>query len=462
MNHFQENLCVDDPAITEISNQITGKVIKAQVAIGNDFAAVEQLRMKLAEAKANNHKLFSCPVCWVPVFIACRRNGDVKRFFFKHYHEDGNCPAVTRDHLPKDVIDARKYNGAKESNDHINMKDWLAISLSYDPDFSNVEKEPRWQSGDDKAKWRQPDVRALWRGQIPVVFEVQLSTTYLHVIAERRVFYQKEGGLLCWVFKAFDAEVGRLTQDDIFFNNNQNLFLVSEATVKASKEAKALTLDCRWSKPSLDNGIIVDQWDGKLAQFNELTLEQVKQRVFFYDYERTVESLKAQPDIALRTQFEQFWLSYTVNNSNASQWPAIRQKFISKNIKLATYISENKNLPYFLDTLYSAKHGKPIGWGYADLVKIAHHLYDKHPTLLWAYRSALSAFKRHAQISQEDSTQNWRNKVKSYKQSVVDGEAKYLPDRTYDDLIVFLFPEISSQLQKNPIEVFQQELNQHK
>lgn len=456
MNYFSENLCVEDPAIAEVSNDETGKVIKAQDAIGSDFAALEQLRMKLAEAKANKRKLFSCPVCWVPVYIACRRNGDIKRFFFKHYHEDGNCPAVTRDHLPKDVIDARKYNGAKESIAHINMKDWLARSLSYDPNFSKVEIEPRWQAGDDKAKWRQPDVRALWRGQIPVVFEVQLSTTYLHVIAERRVFYQKEGGLLCWIFKTFDAEAGRLTQDDIFFNNNQNLFLVSEATMKASKVAQALTLDCKWSKPLLANGAIVDQWDGKLVQFNELTLEQEKQRVYYYDYESTVQSLKEQPDIELRSEFEEFWLSFTDNNSNVSQWPGIRQKLISKNIRLETYISENKNLQYILDTIYSAKHGKPIGWGFADLVKIAHHIYTVHPKLLWAYRSALSVYKRHEQIIKEDTTENWRNKAKQFKKSIVDGDEKYLPDRTYDRLLTFLFPEVAAELLQDPVKAFQQ------
>ncbi len=459
MTSFPVNLCVEDPAIAEVHIEETGEVITAQNAIGSDYSTADQLRMKIGEATAKNRKLLSCPLCWVAVHLCCRRNGDEKKFYFKHYHEDGNCPAITRGSLTKEIINARKYNGAKESIAHINMKEWLARSLSYDPDFSNIEIEQRWRSGEDKAKWRQPDVRALWKGQIPVAFEVQLSTTYLHVIAERRVFYQKQGGLLCWIFKRFDAEAGRLTQDDIFFNNNQNLFLVSEATMKASKENQALIIDCKWSNPSLVNETIVDQWDERLTPFKELTLELDNQRVYFFDYDQAIKALKKeQPNIALRSEFEAFWLSFAKNNANISQWPIIRQKLIDKNIKLATYLSDNKNLQHLLDTLYSAKHGEPIGWGHADLVKVAHHIYDKHPTLLWAYRSALSVYKRHSQITQEDTTRKWRNKVMGYKQSVVNGEAKYLPDRTYDDLLVLLFPEITSEILKDPLEVFQAEI----
>ena len=60
-----------------------------------------------------------------------------------------------------------------------------------------------------------------------MVFEIQLSTTYVNVIAERRDFYLNEGGMLLWIFYNFDAGERRLTQDDVFFNNNRNAFVVS-------------------------------------------------------------------------------------------------------------------------------------------------------------------------------------------------------------------------------------------
>jgi len=97
-------------------------------------------------------------------------------------------------------------------------------------------------------KWRQPDVSALYHGQ-RVAFEVQLSTTFLDVIALRRLFYLKEGGLLFWVFAKFEEFSRRLTMDDVFFNNNQNAFLVSGLTRDASFAAGDFLLDCVWAIP---------------------------------------------------------------------------------------------------------------------------------------------------------------------------------------------------------------------
>ena len=63
-------------------------------------------------------------------------------------------------------------------------------------DFSDVVVEGRW-TGAFSGEWRRPDVRAVFEG-IPVAFEIQLSTTYINVIAQRREFYRREGGLLFW------------------------------------------------------------------------------------------------------------------------------------------------------------------------------------------------------------------------------------------------------------------------
>lgn len=447
------NLCVDEPAIDEVLDYATGKIITAQEAIGADFAKLESLRMQLAEAKVKGQKVYCCPICWVPLYLACRRTGDIKRFFFKHYHEDGNCPAVTRDHPPMHIIDAMKYNGAKESISHINMKDWLARSLSFDPNFSDIQIEERWRSGEDKGKWRKPDVRALWRGSIPVVFEIQLSTTYLHVIAERRVFYQSEGAMLCWVFKGFDANVGRLTQDDIFYNNNQNLFLVSEQTMHASKEAKALMMECRWSQPEMSRDSIIYHWGARLAGFSELTLDHKRQRVFLYDCEGEEAKLKLELPIGrLRNDFEGFWITYKPGQYDEDLWKDLRARFSDLGIQLSTYPSELQNL---LDTLYSAKHGKLVGWGFSTLVELAHHVETKYKGYLWAFRLALNAFNRHEQIKIEDRTGRWRQKVKLYIESMKSGEVIYNPDRRFDDLVSFLFPEIAADLIKVPAEVLQ-------
>src|ERR1039458_9842236 len=106
------------------------------------------------------------------------------------------------------------------------MKMWVAQCLEADPRFSNVRVEATWR-GRLTGEYRRPDVRATLDSR-DVAFEIQLSTTHLNVIAERRYFYLCEGGLLFWIFRAFDADSRRLTHDDVFFNNNRNAFVVNK------------------------------------------------------------------------------------------------------------------------------------------------------------------------------------------------------------------------------------------
>lgn len=91
------------------------------------------------------------------------------------------------------------------------MKEWIREGLARDSEFSDVVVEGNW-TGALTGERRRPDVRAMYRG-LPIVFEVQLSSTYLNVIAERRVFYLQEGALLVWVFAEFDDQMRKLTQD---------------------------------------------------------------------------------------------------------------------------------------------------------------------------------------------------------------------------------------------------------
>lgn len=84
-------------------------------------------------------------------------------------------------------IAAMKYNGAKESLLHRQMKLWLVESLYASGQFTDIRQEKRWQ-GTITSEWRKPDVRAVFGGT-PIAFEIQLSTTFLDVIVERRRFY---------------------------------------------------------------------------------------------------------------------------------------------------------------------------------------------------------------------------------------------------------------------------------
>mgnify|MGYP000984621746 CR=1 FL=1 len=418
----------------------SGDLVPAHAAIGTDYGKAMALRMSLRQSISEGSPLHTCPICGVPVYLVSLK--EKRRFFFRHDLEDGRCPARTRGELSEKEINARKYNGAKESWAHIRMKEIIAESLRCDPRFSEVKVESTLKS-QDRAAWRKPDVQAFYDG-IPVAFEIQLSTTFLRVIAERRAFYLREGGLLVWIFKSFEEDRARLTQEDIFYNNNRNLFLASEETLRASREAGSLILDCRWAEPFLNLGKVETRWNDRLTAFNELAIEREKQRVFLYNYDREAEALQdASGDHALRMAFEEFWLSHEPYEAyDKDTWAWLRARFRERGLILPVEPDNGGGPRLLLNAIYSAKVGRPVGWRFRKLIEVAHRIAGGHKDLLRAFRNALQVYGRGEQLLSEDKEGKWRKKVKGYLALLASNNEKYEPEMRFDALVDFLFPEL--------------------
>ena len=440
MLESETSLAVQDPEIAEVLNLETGDLIAAHEAIGSDFGTTMNLRMALSQSIAEGAPLYACPICGVPVYLVSRK--EERKFFFRHCLEDGRCPAHTRGDMSEQEINARKYNGAKESQAHIRMKEIIAESLRCDPRFSEVKVETVLK-GQDRAAWRRPDVQAIYGG-IPIAFEIQLSTTFLRVIAERRAFYQKEGGLLVWIFKTFDADKARLTQEDIFYSNNRNLFLASEGTLKASKEAGSLILDCRWAEPFIEDGKIETRWDGRLVDFGEMEVDRERQRIFLYDYDQAAQALLPESeDHRLRMEFEAFWLSRKTGDPyDEDAWERLRDRFKKRGFFLPSEPNRGGGPGHLLNALYTAREGQPVGWRFRKLIEVAHRIAGGHNDLLRAFRNALSVYGRAAQIRREDREGKWRKKAEEYKPLLAANSPEYEPDSRFDALADFLFPEL--------------------
>lgn len=448
VNQQTTSLVVAAPEIAEVLDLETGEIRAVEDVIGVDYEKALQLRLALKQGIAAGAPLLACPLCIVPVHMVSLAHE--RKFYLRHEIEDGRCPVRTKGGLSEERILAMKYDGARESAAHIRMKEIIAESLRGDPNFSDVEIERVWK-GEESNTHRKPDVRAVWKGFLPVAFEVQLSTTFLRVIAERREFYLRNGGLLFWVFNHFDMGDARLTQEDVFYNNNRNAFVANEDTLLASTAAGSLVLECAWSEPLFEDGQILWSQKRQHVRFSELILEQDHQRAFFFDADAARERCEAlTKDWPLRRDFRMYWIARNGAHNDA-QWLDLRRRFSDRNIELPRWPDDGHGLVALLDTLYSAAEGRPIGWRYADLVKIAYHVFDKHKGHLWAFKLMLAAHGRGPQIKAEDKTGKWRSvKVKIYREAWVQGDAAFAPDRRHDALIVFLFPEIAVDLPKSP------------
>lgn len=433
-------LVVDDPQIDEVCDLETGDVVRSEALIGTDYAKLVQLRMQVRTRMQQDAPMYRCPHCGVAVHIC--RSWKEHKFFFKHRHEDGSCPKVTAGMLSQEEIDARRYNGVKESVLHIRMKEALAKCLAADARFSDIRVEEVWK-GRWTSDWRKPDVQATYNG-LRVAFEIQLSTTYLDVIAARRAFYLQQGGLLFWIFARFDAERLRMTEDDVFYNNNFNAFVVNAQTVEASLADRSFQLECIWSTP-LRGGGVSGLWR-QLVSFDQLTLDSANQRAYFFDFEgeqRARDDAASAAYEALRNEFEvAFATGAFYGTGGEAVWDGLRARFARAGVPLPRRRME---LPYTLiQALYSAKTGAPVASKKKRLVEIAHHVATGSKRHLRWFSRALRHWQRGPQLKTEDRSGLWAKKVRACQEDEAADPSAFAPDCTHQRLVEFLFPELGS------------------
>ena len=369
-----------DLKIEEILDCETGQFLYVKRWIASlRYEQIVSQRNEIRE-KLNRSPLFRCPVCGVPVYLV---SNQLKRFYFKHQIEHGSCPAKTRNVLSRKEILERKYHGLRESEPHRRMKDLLARSLEADPRYRDVQQERQWRSSHDASARRQPDVQATGpTGRL--VFEVQLSTTFLDVVVGRRIFYREEGALLVWIMGSFDPEYRRLTTDDLLFTNNSNIVIVDEETAQISQTSGVFHVRCHFRRPVREGDRIADEWASALIPFEDLTCEQDRQRCWYLDYEGEAATLRAAIEdehkareatstSALRDAFFAFWIAREPNNPPDADsqriWSDLRRGFAEREIDLPQSLDNDSGLIALLNGIASAKEGRPVGWKFKKLVE---------------------------------------------------------------------------------------------
>lgn len=272
---------VTKPEIDAVRNPRTGHVLNVRRLIrAFRYERAILLRQRLKALVKSDEARLVCAMCGVPVYLAC---STTKRFFFRHRHEDGSCPAVTRTDLSEADIRAMKYRGAQESGAHKRVKALLLRSLSADPRFKDVASERTWRASEGLCGLRRPDVSARTDTD-RLAFEVQLSTTFMDVVLSRKEFYRAEGAALVWVLPFFHPSYRRMTDDDILFGNNSNVFVVDEKSAAASERAGTFIMTCWYRKPLIQGDKIVDEWVERLVCWDEVTVDVDRQTIIAFDY----------------------------------------------------------------------------------------------------------------------------------------------------------------------------------
>lgn len=462
-----------DIAIKEVLNCETGEFVESRKLIC-DFRHDEIVRhrVEVREKWKTEYPIYRCSLCNVPVALLTNPQ---KRWFFRHSTEDCSCPAKTRSALNHEEIQARKFNGVKESEPHKKIKKLLVEGLEADPSFSNVAVEKSVLSSSDTQMRRRPDVQAN-REETSFAFEIQLSTTFLDVIIGRKAFYRDEGWQLLWVLPLFSPDYRRMVEDDILFTNNSNIFVINEETTELSIKMKTLHLLCWYLKPKRVGNNIESEWCSELIGFNQITFEKDMQRAFYYDFEATAEKIRlevlADEQIIKRQEallenelqikatenkqklldkFENFWINRKMNSPWTSQdtavWDDLRLLFKTYQIDLPELPTRHVNFEKFLYSVYSAKHGKPIGWDFENLLSVAHNIAQFYQGQLLPFGYALNVYGTTVLLNSLDRKRKWSARQKYVKEEIKSLNQKYMPDWSLQPIVEFIFPEIHQKLE---------------
>lgn len=262
----------------------TGESLAAHPLLNQEEGRFFELRRQLGEANQKGDPFLVCSECHQPVEVRGQFGGEISRHF-KHQYKSDDCPIKTDCSLTKEEIERRKFNGAKESAPHFRIKHHVADMLRMDPKASEVEVEEVIHGRGPSKEWRKPDIQLTYDG-IPVVLEIQLSTTFITTIIQRELFYREQGIHILWIFNKFDPLEARFTEKDIFYSNKRNAFVVDDETIFKSERESKLSMSCFYPVPAGKNGDVIDEWVNKIVGFEELEFDSRTQRLFYYDYDK--------------------------------------------------------------------------------------------------------------------------------------------------------------------------------
>lgn len=248
------------PVVTDIDS---GKDILARTFFSQPYAYIFKIRYNLEKAIYLKKPKYVCKYCGEAVRVAGEKFHRGNPWHFSHEHDSDKCRFKTTTGKSKREINREKFAECNEGNRHKRLKQKLADFLSTTPGVSNVKVESVIKAESHPIlRWRRPDVQASYRGQ-DLVFELQLSATFVSVMAERDLFYRMEHKHIIWVFN-FDEQdkhldlTNMMTKDGIF-NNRLNIFVFDKEAQQKSEEERELYLKCNWLVPS-DEG---DTWEYK-------------------------------------------------------------------------------------------------------------------------------------------------------------------------------------------------------
>lgn len=240
---------------------------------------------------------YLCGACGKPVVLRGGRSEEGVTMYFRHKGDaPDDCPFEEGRSLSEQEMRALKYKGKQESLLHEKLKCFIASALEGEGFEVEVEKTQRI----NQSQSRRPDVLAHdLLTQQNIVFEIQMSTTFLNVVVGRMSDYSSIGYSVIWVFNEFEPEV-YTTKDTYQFQNN-NVFILDDEMMDLSLKNNKLTFRVYYleyedvAAPSPKS-----EWKNTIVTLADLTFGS-EQGVYFFDSKKSRDQVIAKIEQRERT-----------------------------------------------------------------------------------------------------------------------------------------------------------------
>jgi hypothetical protein len=355
--------------IPVLHDTITGRPVEATIVLASDDTDISLLRAQIRRERKAKSSRYGCGLCRDPVYVS--NSGGTSHF--AHYIDSGP-QCAWRSELPSslDAISAGRFQGKQEGKLHQRLLRTLEALCQRSKGFSDVGTPNATLFGLGDTGHRFPDLAAVFDGK-RIVFELQISKTYLPVISDREAFYRQNGIYLVWLFHNFEQWHERQTERDIVALRSRQAFELNDEAIRATLDSGSLTLKAHWQVPEWTGAEVSWRWKTRLIKFEELTFD-----------EYLVEALVANPwhdeaillrdrHSALITKFEKFWIGRW-------EWSAAQHKIIHQQAMSGQSIDqyrmpENVERRAF-ETVITAAGGVPAVAGRVKELKF-HQLLDR-------------------------------------------------------------------------------------
>lgn len=450
----------------------TGEVLPAESLLAmtdTEFTLLrrEAMAARIARGKGDGDAVrFQCVICKQPLFLS-RRIGGIKNRWFTHDGKSEHCPWYEGNHLLPDQIKALIYRGQQEGADHRRVKQFIAHWLTNDLEVSQVTQEQTTFSEVVKGEWRRPDVKCLYRG-VRLVFEIQLSYTFLSDLIARDDFYRREGIFIIWVFDRFDLSRAAVI-DEAFFNR-RNLFVLDKHAITQTNECKVLKFTGHHQFPQFRDNVVQDVWTSRLIGLGDVVFPEDTLRPYFFDYDATCKEMEMARLQEWREQQKASWRQRIQDYLTAATryFESDYSKELEESLLAVTEQLEGHPMwhrgyealrceSFFcyhsvLPALLSIRLNKPIGYKVKSVFQViesglrnGYRNVGQHAfaiLYLWAYKVY------HPTVS-EKNRQWLKDYAHEVKRSVHEGEDTYRRFGGFDETIELLFPELESHLTTN-------------